>query len=302
LVKLTDSHNAVRIENLNVKIAGAARQIWRRVVPVSLRAKVWDLIVKRYFERASIRKVVAHVRNAEDSPSSQLQRLLTVLEANKFRPEIRKIRDEIGFDIKSYSYQDLITYLYFKGKPDGFFIDIGAYDGVEISNTYALEQIGWAGICIEPIPEVFERLRNNRGCHCYNVAVSSIRNKEANFVKVPNMLGLSGLEQQMPERIFSGLAQKGLEVEQISVSTIRFGGVMKNHPDVSHIDFLSVDVEGGELDVLDTIDFEQFTFGMITIENNVGEEVLHKFMGCRGYKIFLNLGVDLMFIPERSSS
>jgi len=50
----------------------------------------------------------------------------------------------------------------FVGQDSGFFVDIGANDGVTFSNTYALERKGWRGLCVEPHPDVFEQLRRNR--------------------------------------------------------------------------------------------------------------------------------------------
>lgn len=70
-------------------------------------------------------------------------------------------------------FQDLIAYLYLQKKTDGFFVDIGANDGISGSNTYALEQMGWKGICIEPQPDVYRILKKYRKCDCYNVALST---------------------------------------------------------------------------------------------------------------------------------
>ncbi len=102
----------------------------------------------------------------------------------------------------------------------------------------------------------------------------------------------------MPERIRQGLADQGVEIERTSVSTMTFGDLMHNHDDISEIAFLSIDVEGGELEVLESIDFEHFHFALVTIENNAGTPRLRDFMQRQGYEIFLDLGVDLMFVPS----
>ncbi len=60
---------------------------------------------------------------------------------------------------------------FFNNKTNGFFVDIGAYDGIAISNTKLLEDIGWDGICIEPHPKVYERLVKNRTCKKINCAL-----------------------------------------------------------------------------------------------------------------------------------
>ena len=63
------------------------------------------------------------------------------------------------------SGQDMLVYELLGKKNDGIFVDIGANDGVTISNTYFLESnCNWSGIAIEPIPSVFEKLKNNRSC------------------------------------------------------------------------------------------------------------------------------------------
>ena len=294
MLGLADEHGSIALKG---KIAGVVKNIARRTIPTSLRRKVWDLFVRRYFDHSSIKAIVARARASGREQSIGVQRLITILEENRYRPVYGLIKNELSLDFKGYSCQDLIAYIYFNGKTSGFFIDIGAFDGVTISNTYTLEQLGWEGICIEPIPEIYSLLQENRKCHKYNVAVSSATTSDANFLKVSKQLGLSGLAQQMPERIKKGLEKRGLEVEQITVNTMTFDKIIKNHPDVDHVDFLSIDVEGGELDVLDTIDFERYRFGLITIENNAGTATLRGYMSQHGYVILLDLGVDLMFVP-----
>ena len=56
----------------------------------------------------------------------------------------------------------------FENKKNGFFVDIGAHDGISINNTKLLEDLGWDGICIEPHPKVFQRLLLNRNCKKVN--------------------------------------------------------------------------------------------------------------------------------------
>lgn len=271
----------------------------RRTVPARLRRRAWDVVVRPYVDRAALRAVVKLVRTEREKLARPVEELIEILQANGYRPAFDNIEAALGLVFRGYSCQDLIAYIYFNGKPQGFFVDIGAFDGVQISNTCVLEQVGWDGICIEPIPEVFEALQKNRACHLYNVAIAGQSRKDAKFYKVADQLGLSGLEQQMPERIQKGLRKQGLAIESLSVQTMTFDEVMKNHPAIGFIDFLSLDVEGGEMQVLETIDFERFRFGLITIENNPGTAVLRDYMAKRGYRILLDLGVDLMFVRAK---
>jgi hypothetical protein len=85
-------------------------------------------------------------------------------------------------------------------------------------------------------------------------------------------------------------------VEYIKVKTMTFGEIMKNYPDINHIDFLSIDTEGHEMDILKTIDFTNFSFGLMTIEGDEPERI--KYLEQNGYKVFMRIGADIMFIPK----
>ena len=284
---------------MNAKVAGLARNLWRRTIPRSLRRTAWELFAHRYFDRRSIKKVVAYARAAYKGQLwPDVRQLVEMLEKSGYRPHFGAIHESLGLEFKSYSSQDLIAYIYFNAKKTGFYIDIGAADGITISNTYALEKLGWDGICIEPLPGVFAELEKNRRCFKYNVALSTSRATGVDFLKVSDSLGLSGLEAQMPDRIREGLERDGRVIEHVLVDTVTFEDVMENHPEIKSIDFLSIDVEGAELIVLDTIDFARYRFELITIENNPGGAALREYMSARGYRLFLDLGVDQMFVPS----
>lgn len=200
----------------------------------------------------------------------------------------------------SQAGQDLLAYTYFKGKKDGFFIDIGAYDGVFISNTYLFEQLGWKGICVEADPDRFELLKNNRKCDCYNFAIHSKTGNKLNFI-TSNANALNVLEEQASNKHIERMKADGnqKELKTIEVDSITFDDLMsKNYPNIKHIDFLSIDIEGGELIVLETIDFNKYSFGLITVENNFEEGVLVNFMKERGYKVLIDIGLDILFIKE----
>lgn len=91
----------------------------------------------------------------------------------------------------------------------------------------------------------------------------------------------------------------GINTEVVKVKTCSFDNLMKNYPNVKHIDYLSLDVEGVELDVLKTIDFNKYKFSIMTIENNEKENVLEDFMRLKGYKpLYVSeYSCDIYFIP-----
>lgn len=191
-------------------------------------------------------------------------------------------------------FQDMIAYYYLRGKKDGFYIDIGANDGISGSNTYIFEKIGWKGICVEANPIIYKILTKYRRCGAYNVAISNQTNDDVDFL-VAAADGLSGLADSMSE---SGKqeAQKYGNIKNIKVRTMTFDEVMSNYPDVKHIDFISLDVEGHEVSILETIDFQKYTFGFLTIEKSAPEKIMD-IMLKNGYVKFMDIGSDLMFVP-----
>jgi len=192
-------------------------------------------------------------------------------------------------------FQDLIVFLFLQKKKEGFYIDIGANDGISGSNTYIFEQIGWKGICIEPNPDMYKKLKNIRKCDCYNVALSSETNDNVEFFKA-TADGLSGLNDKMEESHRKWAKEYG-KIEIIKVKTVVFDKIMENYPNVKHIDFMSLDVEGYEISILESINFKKYTFGILTIEKNNPEKI-KDIMEKNGYKLFMEIEADLMFIPK----
>ncbi|MBA3816825.1 MAG: FkbM family methyltransferase, partial [Parachlamydiaceae bacterium] len=88
-------------------------------------------------------------------------------------------------DYQSQTSQDrLLNEIFFHDKRNGVFVDIGAYDGKVISNTYFYEKnLGWTGICIEPLPDAYEKLHMNRSCVTVNCAVGA-KNEMISFLEI----------------------------------------------------------------------------------------------------------------------
>lgn len=220
--------------------------------------------------------------------------------------------------------QDFIAYQYFRklkgAYPKGFYIDIGAHDGWSGTTTGIFYQLGWDGICVEPSPINFNKLKNGRPkATCINAAVSNNGGIKAQFVDVKKFTFLSflnvGLSDEEYNNKINHIAQdlklrnidkdnEKLDLDIIDVEVMNFDQIMSNHPNIKHIDFLSLDVEGGELEVLKSIDFNKFSFSLLTIEtiNENVRDIITKFMKEKGYKIYVKTLHDTLFIPEQNSN
>ena len=193
----------------------------------------------------------------------------------------------------SQNGQDKFVVALLKGRRDGCFVDIGAYDGQDISNTVYLErQLGWRGICVEPIPAIFEKLRAARNCIC-ECACISVRDGTDTFVVVHDNETMSGLKSTMTAAHLSRIASD--QTEEIAVPCHRFDTLLKrNH--VDRVDFLSIDTEGSELDILRSIDFAATPISIICVENTYHGDEIALLLSKQGYQIEGILGGDEIYV------
>ncbi|MCL4730920.1 MAG: FkbM family methyltransferase [Planctomycetes bacterium] len=192
----------------------------------------------------------------------------------------------------------------FAGRDGGFFVDVGAHDGVTYSNSRYFENRGWRGVCVEPNPEVFARLRANRACECVNACISG-RGGTVAFLMVrsgrpddlTNMLGgmESGYDPRHRRRLEEEARRAGATVERIEVPSRCLHEVV---PPGQAVDFVSIDVEGVEMEVLQAIDFQRLSVRCFVIENNFGNPRIGHFLAARGYRQAARLGVDEVYLRD----
>lgn len=184
--------------------------------------------------------------------------------------------------------EDKILYYLFNGKKDGFYIDVGAFDGIEISNTYIFDQMGWKGICFEAHPEIFKKLEKNRTDNSilYNMAVSDNSKKDVDF-------WIKGRVSTLNKEI------KKKKFKKSKVKTISLNEVLDNFKDVK-IDFISIDVEGHEKEVLNGFDIQKYKPEIILIEVQARK---YKFnyddiLTSNGYKKIYSIGANEFWCVE----
>lgn len=196
--------------------------------------------------------------------------------------------------------QDLLVADLLGNKRGGVFVDIGANDGVTISNTCFLEkELGWSGIAIEPIPSVFEKLKSARNCTLVNGCVTTEPGTGKFFEVVggPNMLSTLAIHNigLTARRLRKNAVRHNAEIREIEVPCFTFAQLAEKHG-VHEIDFLSVDTEGGELEILKSIDFSRFPTKIISVENNYySAEIRAHLEGC-GFFHLGTFGVDEIYL------
>jgi len=180
-------------------------------------------------------------------------------------------------------------------KRDGFFLDFGAFDGKTISNTYALEkELGWRGICVEPNPRYYPSLCHCRQCITVNVALWPQSRELLSFVDAH---GLSTIEAYKDADANAGRREQATH-GVIEVDTLNPTELLKRFDAPDLIDFLSLDVEGAEYEVLSALDLRIYAIALMTIEHNHDLPRQHKlraYLAQFGYEVVQNRNDDFYF-------
>ena len=213
--------------------------------------------------------------------------LLTTVKNMKFKPYLKRIRRNIFEVVGNSKYsrpglfdldKKLQKYLNFR---NGLFIEVGANDGFNQSNTYYLEKfMGWTGILVEPIPELFQEAQlNRRKSSIFNCALVSNDFRES-FVEMhyANLRSLVDGSYKNREREESHI-KAGLETQNIKysydikVQARTLESILDECKVSRKVDFLSLDVEGYELNVLQGLNLEKYGPTYILVEANHLNEV-----------------------------
>jgi len=187
---------------------------------------------------------------------------------------------------------------FFLGKRNGIFVDIGAYDGRTFSNTLFFEQsLGWTGLCVEPLPGEFEKLKSCRSATCANTCVSDY-NGIGDMLDV-DVTGdarmLSGLIENYDPRHLERIDRVSIQKNVIRVPVTTLTDLLSAH-NLTRVDYCSLDTEGSELNILKSLDFRQFDISLFTIANNYKDGRIHDFMARNGYGLVVEFqGCDQLY-------
>jgi FkbM family methyltransferase len=200
--------------------------------------------------------------------------------------------------------QDRIIDEYLRGKRNGVFVDIGAYDGMTFSNTLMLErERGWTGVCVEPLPDVYAELRKNRSCICVQACIGNREEPEVEFLAVQSEAArtrmLSGVLSEYDPR---HLARVDVEINEFggSKSVIRapmrhLHAVLHEYG-IGHVDYLSIDTEGSELLILRSTILAAIGNPCITVENNYDDPSIDAALREQGYRLHMIIEWDRFYV------
>lgn len=181
---------------------------------------------------------------------------------------------------KAQIAQDLFTLAFADNSSPGFFVEFGATDGVSLSNTWLLEKkLGWDGILAEPAKTWHEALRRNRSCRIDTRCVAKASGLRYQFLEVSPSTDSSPELSSIEEFANNGDWASDIRLKNSSryeVETVSLNDLLDQHQAPQEIQFLSLDTEGSELEILQAYDFKNRTIRSICVEHNYAKESRQK--------------------------
>lgn len=183
---------------------------------------------------------------------------------------------------KSQLRQDIFALSELGFPKNGFFVEFGAADGVYLSNTYLMEQMfGWNGILAEPARRWQGALLRNRSCSVETDCVWRESGSTLTFTEADE--GEYSTINSFSDSDFHGKFRKSGNTYE--VKTISLNELLDKYNAPERIDYLSIDTEGSEYDILSRFDFRKRQFNVITVEHNWGpmRDKIHALLTRHGY-------------------
>jgi hypothetical protein len=181
----------------------------------------------------------------------------------------------------------------------GFFVEAGAHDGIGDSTTYALEKAGWFGLCVEP-SRAFAGLKQNRKCKVDDRCLWNRDDGLVGFMHVDgNQVELSGIVECFGDH----WNRAGYKHSMTTRPTVTLTTLLYQHLAPVRIEFLSLDTEGSEFQILDVHDFDRYRFLTMSVEHNRVEakrQAVRGLLFSKGYRLSTAVPADVedYFIHE----
>lgn len=187
----------------------------------------------------------------------------------------------------SQVFQDLFALALTGYQRNGYFVEFGGASGIAGSNTYLLERdFGWRGIISEPAITYRESLAESRKCEIDYRCVFSESGLDIEFLesKTSMLSTIAGFENN------DSLGDDRKIKRRYKVKTVTLQDLLLEHKAPAHINYLSIDTEGSEFDILSVFDFNKFSFDFLSIEHNsnIQEQRIEKLLTENGYRRVLS--------------
>lgn len=179
---------------------------------------------------------------------------------------------------------------FFNDQKTGFYVDLGANDPVIGSQTYHLEQLGWKGLLIEPLPYLANALRENRKAAVAQFACSTPENhnKKLQFL----MAGVYSTLNKTPIAI--GVSSKAY----VEVTCKTLDSILEENGVVFDFDFISIDIEGHEMEMFKGYTLQKWQPKLVLLEDHVTNHHKHQHMQKNGYQLLMRTAMNSWYVPK----
>ncbi|HPF12333.1 MAG TPA: FkbM family methyltransferase [Flavobacteriaceae bacterium] len=276
-------------------------------------AKVLKNDLKTVENQSFDKKTLLHINHINDGSSKQYLKKLSSSEILQIETLAHSFLSKNGYKLHwpltkqflsfSQHADDYIAWQLLGKKSNGMVVEIGAFDGMHLSNSYSLSEIGWEAICVEPSPVIFQYLKKNRpSAITINKAVvgdEGIKEIEFYSEEIGVLSGVVYDEEDVKKRYKNrGLNYKAPIKMEVKATTLN---TLFNECQVCKVDVLSIDVEGFELEVLKGLDLTKIDVGLFIIEannENYKKTILQYFEPYKNY-VFIGSNFQNLFIMHK---
>jgi FkbM family methyltransferase len=175
---------------------------------------------------------------------------------------------------------------------NGYFLDVGSADGFVNSNTWALEQRGWKGICVDPFPSNMA----GRTCQMFREAVDAEGGHKVQFAAAGELGGISNYLDRWKDVV--------KDAKAVELTTVTLGNILQRANAPSFIHFMSLDIEGAELEALRGFPFDHYKLGSLAIEHNNEEpkrSQIEELLKSKGYTKTHTWQQDDFYLPSTAA-
>lgn len=176
----------------------------------------------------------------------------------------------------------------------GFFLDVGANHPKIGSQTYPLETAGWDGLCVEPQPKYVALYPTMRKASIVQCACGT-KEQEGQMLKLYCLEANASLD---PDQVL--YAVKDSIIESYDVPIRALDNILQERG-ISRIDFMTIDVEGFEMQVLKGISLNTYQPKLILLEDHLYNHECHFYLKNQGYKLVRRTELNMWYIPKNDS-
>lgn len=194
----------------------------------------------------------------------------------------RKLREHAG--------EERLVELFFDDANEGVFVEVGANEPKTFSQTWHLEQRGWRGLLVEPIPELCERLRKERP-HSTIIQAACAGPDQRGTAEF-HIARHSGQSTLMRDQV--NVNVEFARMETVNVTTLND---VLDEAALPSLDFVSIDVEGAQLDVLRGFDLQSHRPRLLLMEDHLHDLETHRHLTGKGYQLVKRTGLNNWYVP-----